>query len=172
MAIPERKRINNQQVQSWKERDDVKFHLPRDWALQRLRRADSGKESHPLLVSACFPQDHIYRLQSGCALEWSGAQICTRIWQSFPLILIFSLGSLWEKLVSAALKKVIWGPPSKVSVRQLTWPTFVYDQPLQNEKAIQTENQQTVSTQVKESRGKQWQSHNLLGFCVRYLFCL
>lgn len=41
----------------------------RDWALWRLRRVDSGKDSHPLLVSARFSQGPIYRLQSENAVK-------------------------------------------------------------------------------------------------------
>lgn len=83
---------------------------------------DSGKASHPLLVSAHFSKGRIYRLQSEYAVKWSGAQICTRIWQglNFPLV-----SHLREKLVVCRVPSTLEETNMGVSERPLTWPTFV-----------------------------------------------
>lgn len=58
IAVPRRERISNQWDWIWKTRDSGDI-LPSslEWVLrQRLRIADSGKNSHPLLASVSFPR--------------------------------------------------------------------------------------------------------------------
>ena len=71
-----------------------------DHGLQRSRRADSGKNSYPWLVSASFPR--IPSAGSGVSRFKvdSVNLVSTRLWQGFPLILI---------LVSPWLFKAITG---------------------------------------------------------------